>query len=615
MRAHLWKLSTAPGALQQRRFSQPWHHTALRSAAVAPLPRRVQPQRVRASHSGLQSSRQQHAHLDLGRRAASSTAEGRPTPEEISTLVLEHPDVAQCEVVHGAVYVVRAEGPDGRPVALSDWALEHWLSGKMGVPESLVPRVRFVDRLAWSSSCRGVPFKLNHILGALYEEMDADDGGNISLDEFLAFCRNTGLLQGGDFDAREVFLQARPKISTSDLLFRDDDFFQMQERQINTISFYEFQKLIMDSGIVEIDQDKHGARYFIEEKVVDVILRRWFAEYDVEGHGRMSFQSYERVVEEYGLPLAVSASAFRRLEADGPGSGIDLAGFQSLLEHAQMIAVGSTVDRSDTMGEAWRALQETQVFLPQRRVFVADGREGSSPPRTPGSVRFVCISDTHGLHQELTWRLPEGDVLLHAGDFSMSGGLDEVQDFARWLRSLPYRRKVVIAGNHDLSLDGDYTGNRSPGGEEVRQVRKAFLEACGTDVNYLEDQECEVDGIRIYGTPHQPEFGDWAFNVPRGQHLLEKWSAIPAGVQILLVHGPALGHGDLCVPSGHRAGCLDLLTDVQGRIKPEFLVCGHVHESAGVTFDGTTHFLNASSVNEEYEVVHPPLVFDVPIKA
>jgi len=200
----------------------------------------------------------------------------------------------------------------------------------------------------------------------------------------------------------------------------------------------------------------------------------------------------------------------------------------------------------------------------------------------------------------------------------MSGELKEVMDFGRWLRALPFSRKIVIAGNHDLTFDKTYGGheNRKGGNApESGTVRAAFAEVCGADggVVYLEDEETNVRGIRIYGSPWQPEFGYWAFNLPRGLALAEKWKAVPSGIDILLVHGPSLGRGDACVPSMRRVGCADLLAEVQGRIRPSFFVCGHVHEGAGVTFDGTTHFINASSVNEHYDCVHAPLVFDVPI--
>merc|ERR1712014_436512 len=104
---------------------------------------------------------------------------------------------------------------------------------------------------------------------------------------------------------------------------------------------------------------------------------------------------------------------------------------------------------------------------------------------------------------------------------------------------------------------------------------------------------------------------EWAFNLPRGPELAAKWRAVPAGIDILLVHGPPLGRGDECLPLLNRTGCADLLAEVQGRIQPAFCVYGHVHEGAGVTFDGVTHFLNACSLNEKYECVHAPFVFDL----
>lgn len=72
-----------------------------------------------------------------------------------------------------------------------------------------------------------------------------------------------------------------------------------------------------------------------------------------------------------------------------------------------------------------------------------------------------------------------------------------------------------------------------------------------------------------HSSPWQPEFYDWAYNLPRGEPCAAKWRAIPDGVDILLTHGPPLGHGDLCKPGQHRAGCVDLLQQVQTRIKPK----------------------------------------------
>ena len=79
----------------------------------------------------------------------------------------------------------------------------------------------------------------------------------------------------------------------------------------------------------------------------------------------------------------------------------------------------------------------------------------------------------------------------------------------------------------------------------------------------------------------QPEFGGWGFNLMRGGPCREAWSKIPDGIDILITHGPPLGHGDLC-SSHQRAGCLDLLRDIQERVKPKYHVFGHIHEGVCV---------------------------------
>ncbi len=68
-------------------------------------------------------------------------------------------------------------------------------------------------------------------------------------------------------------------------------------------------------------------------------------------------------------------------------------------------------------------------------------------------MRIIHISDTHNMHRQLT-NLPEGDVIVHSGDFTMMGTEGEALDFMEWFCDLPYRHKVFIAGNHDFCLRG-----------------------------------------------------------------------------------------------------------------------------------------------------------------
>lgn len=71
------------------------------------------------------------------------------------------------------------------------------------------------------------------------------------------------------------------------------------------------------------------------------------------------------------------------------------------------------------------------------------------PPRHKPSVKVVCISDTHSNKTTI----PTGDVLIHAGDLTNSGSIQDIQAQIDWLASLPHREKIIIAGNHDTYFD------------------------------------------------------------------------------------------------------------------------------------------------------------------
>ena len=204
-------------------------------------------------------------------------------------------------------------------------------------------------------------------------------------------------------------------------------------------------------------------------------------------------------------------------------------------------------------------------------------------------LRIVCLSDTHLRDVAV----PPGDVLVHAGDFTMGGSLREIERFAAWIGALPHRYKIVIAGNHDFGFE------RHP--HEARDRLDG--------VTYLEDQGVEVEGLRIWGSPWQPRFRDWAFNLDRGAPLREKWERIPPGTDLLVTHGPPAGILDRTV-SGQEVGCADL-RDVVFGIRPRLHVFGHIHEGFGVLErDGTT-FANASICTVGYEPRNPCLVFDL----
>ena len=189
-------------------------------------------------------------------------------------------------------------------------------------------------------------------------------------------------------------------------------------------------------------------------------------------------------------------------------------------------------------------------------------------------MRIVCVSDTHGYHRRT--EVPDGDVLVHAGDLTGDGWLSDVEEFDRWLGTLPHAHKVVICGNHDWCF----------------QDQPAAARARLTNATYLEDSGCEIAGLRFYGSPWTPLFFDWAFMLSE-PGLAAKWAAIPPGLDVLITHGPAHGILDM-TNRGEPAGSLTLFDRVR-EVKPRLHVFGHIHEAAGRSdIDGTV-FLNAST--------------------
>lgn len=211
-------------------------------------------------------------------------------------------------------------------------------------------------------------------------------------------------------------------------------------------------------------------------------------------------------------------------------------------------------------------------------------------------MKIVCLSDTHLTHQRDRLDVPDGDLLLHAGDATSLGTIDEIRQFRDWYAALPHRHKIFVAGNHDWGFQRDPDAARA---------------ALGPDILYLQDSEVTIAGLRIYGSPWQPEFCDWAFNLPRGHALLAKWKRIPSQVDVLITHGPPLGIGDRTL-RGEPVGCHDLLHEVTVRIRPRLHLFGHIHEGYGQYDQDGIVFLNASVVDAHYRIAHPPLVIDLP---
>lgn len=205
-------------------------------------------------------------------------------------------------------------------------------------------------------------------------------------------------------------------------------------------------------------------------------------------------------------------------------------------------------------------------------------------------VRVVALSDSHSLHRR--FEIPAGDLLIHAGDMTSRGGLQELAEFNRFLGELPHPHKVVIAGNHDFCFE-----------RSNYQARNVL-----TNAIYLQDETVEIEGLTIYGSPWQPEFFDWAFNLPRGEPLRRKWAQIPEDVDLLVTHGPPHGILDFTVHK-QQVGCEELLKRVL-EVRPKAHVFGHIHEAYGQEESQGILFVNASICDVRYRPVNPPIVFD-----
>lgn len=215
-------------------------------------------------------------------------------------------------------------------------------------------------------------------------------------------------------------------------------------------------------------------------------------------------------------------------------------------------------------------------------------------------MRIICISDTH---HRYFWpggssrlKVPEGDILINAGDISMMGTQDQIALYGLWLSEQPHKIRITVPGNHDWLFQKNE--------ELARSLVPGIV---------LIDQALDYAGTIFYGSPWQPWFCDWAFNLPRGKQLAEKWDKIPTRTDVLITHGPPFGRQDLTKgyeEEPKHVGCVDLANKVDS-IRPKLHVFGHIHYSYGMVECDGTKFVNASICNERYEHVNAPIVVDL----
>jgi len=205
-------------------------------------------------------------------------------------------------------------------------------------------------------------------------------------------------------------------------------------------------------------------------------------------------------------------------------------------------------------------------------------------------MKIVVISDTHGLHKDID--IPDGDILIHAGDITRSGKREEIEDFNLWLGTLTHTHKIMIAGNHD------YLFERDP------PLARSLI----TNAIYLENESVRIEGLHIWGSPATPRFLKGAFNIKKGTKMQKIWDLIPDDVDILITHGPPKGILDRTW-AGIHAGSSDLKLAVQV-IEPPLHIFGHIHEGYGKFTLRNTLFVNASLLNASYKIANEAIVLE-----
>lgn len=216
-------------------------------------------------------------------------------------------------------------------------------------------------------------------------------------------------------------------------------------------------------------------------------------------------------------------------------------------------------------------------------------------------MRLVLTSDLHGFLPEV----PPCDLLLIAGDLCPIQNHDCDYQYAwlrytfiPWLRRVPARQKIFIAGNHDF----------------VFAEQPALIRDLTWPGVYLEDNGCEWEGINFWGSPWANILPGWPFTAPEDE-LQRRWDVIPSETEVLLVHGPPLGIGDEVIGSLSGAvlhvGSRTLLEAFGRLMALKLVVFGHIHESAGVYNLGSLPLYNAALMDVHYEPVNSLHVIDL----
>ena len=213
---------------------------------------------------------------------------------------------------------------------------------------------------------------------------------------------------------------------------------------------------------------------------------------------------------------------------------------------------------------AWERFRERPSLFLALKLYDWRRIVQAQPLTKPVSV--VCISNTYYQRPDI----PEGDILIHAGDLTSDGSLPQFQQTLDWLKNQPHPIKIVVAGMTDQLMDRKKQRGRRWKPEDRAKVKWG-------DIHYLENNGITVTApngrqLRIWGSPNSPYLRGMAFQYP---HTLNFWlGKIPENLDILITHSPPYGHLD------SRTGCYHLLNELWVN-PPRLHVFGRWREDQG----------------------------------
>lgn len=217
------------------------------------------------------------------------------------------------------------------------------------------------------------------------------------------------------------------------------------------------------------------------------------------------------------------------------------------------------------------------------------------------SIRLLILSDTHDSAFPDPGSLPTADIVIHCGDLTMIGGLSNFKKALEALEKCPAELKLVIPGNHDVSLDPAWWASNLDEDDdpaEPERARELFASFESKGVRLLGEGTHNIslqDGrsLTVYASPYTPDFNGYAFAYGDEDDRFNTGAhAVRPGTDIVITHGPPL------VPvteyrldlgrNGEHCGCSRLWAAIE-RARPRLHCFGHIHEGYGaqvVRWDG-----------------------------